>query len=284
MTRSEGPALSRRRELGDTSARSLLMTVLGEFVMRRDQPVWTSTLVTVLAKFGVEEKSARQALARTAAEEWLSAERHGRRVRWRLTSRGRQLLTEGDDRIYSFGREERSWDRMWLVLMVSVPETKRELRHRLRTRLSWAGFGSPSAGVWVTPDTKREQEAQQILEELALTDGAMSFIAQYGSIGQEQSIVHQAWNLQAIAERYKQFIDEFGGLGPDGADATLVAHTRLVHEWRRFPLLDPQLPSELLPSGWTGAQAATLFHDLQLAWRPDAQRRWDELVAADTGH
>ncbi len=272
------PTLSRRRELGDTSARSLLMTILGEFVLPRDRPVWTSTLVEVLAMFDVEEKSARQALARTAGEGWLTAERHGRRVRWALTPPGRRLLTEGAERIYSFGQKDKVWDNRWLVLIASVPEAKRELRHRLRTRLSWAGFGSPSAGVWVSPDVAREHEAQLILEELGLAGGAMSFAATYGAVGNQESITQQAWDLDAIAARYEEFIDKFTGLRPGAGDASLVAQTRLVHEWRRFPFLDPQLPSELLPARWSGTTAAQLFHRKHVEWRPDAQRRWDDLA------
>ena len=79
------PVVSRRREVGGGSARSLLMTVLGEFVLPMDGPVWTSALVDALGLFGVEVKSARQALARIGAEGWLESERVGRRVRWRLT-------------------------------------------------------------------------------------------------------------------------------------------------------------------------------------------------------
>jgi hypothetical protein len=99
--------VSRRREVGDTSARSLLTTVLGEYVLPRGRPVWTSALVETLALFGVEEKSARQALARTAkGAGWLASERVGRRTRWALTPPGRRLLTEGAQRIYDFGSGE----------------------------------------------------------------------------------------------------------------------------------------------------------------------------------
>jgi phenylacetic acid degradation operon negative regulatory protein len=276
------PALSRRRELGDTSARSLLMTILGEFVLPRRAAAWTSTLVGALALFEVEEKSARQALARSASEGWIASQRFGRRVRWELTAPGRRLLTEGAERIYGFGRRARAWDGQWLVVLVSVPEAKRELRHRLRTRLSWAGFGSPAAGVWVSPDVSHQDEARAILDELALSAGAMSFTARYGAIGAQQTMVASAWDLAGLAARYQEFIDEFGGLRPRTPDEVLRAQIRLVHEWRRFPFLDPQLPPELLPAKWTGARAATLFHDKHVRWRPAAQDRWDALVAADS--
>ncbi|MDQ0988928.1 hypothetical protein [Streptomyces sp. V3I7] len=107
MAEDTGPALSRRREVGEVSARSLLMTLLGEYVLPKGTPVWTSALVDALALFGVEEKSACQALARTAKEGRPASERKGRRVRWALTGPGRRLLTEGARRIYDFGTGER---------------------------------------------------------------------------------------------------------------------------------------------------------------------------------
>jgi phenylacetic acid degradation operon negative regulatory protein len=275
------PVLSRRREVSHTSARSLLMTLLGEFVLSRGQPVWTAVLVDALATFDVEEKSARQALARTAAEGWLVSERVGRRVRWSLTPPGRKLLTEGAERIYGFGRGECEWDGTWLVLLASVPESRRDLRHRLRTKLTWAGFGSPESGVWIAPDTSREAEAVRILTELNLADGAMSFTASYGAVGAEGSMVSRAWDLTDLAARYEKFIDEFTDLDPVSGDPVLHAQTRLVHEWRRFPFLDPQLPQALLPPAWSGAKAAELFHRKHLAWRPGAQQRWLERLLAE---
>lgn len=274
------PTVSRRREVSHTSARSLLMTLLGEFVLPHDRPVWTSVLVDTLAAFGVEEKSARQALARTAAEGWLAAEKVGRRVRWSLTPPGRRLLTEGAERIFGFGSGERPWDGTWLVLLVSVPEAKRDLRHRLRTRLSWAGFGSPDAGVWITPEPSREDEALGILKELGLGNDAMSFTATYGAVGSEEVMVARAWDLTDLENRYEEFVDEFAGLHPSAGDPVLRAQTWLVHEWRRFPFLDPQLPQDLLPRNWSGAKAAKLFHRKHIEWRSGAQQRWEERLAA----
>lgn len=273
-----GPVVSRRREVSGGSARSLLTTVLGEFVLPAGEPVWTSTLVDVLALFDVEEKAARQALARTAAEGWLASDRFGRRVRWRLSAPGRRLLAEGADRIYGFGSGDRAWDGRWLVLLVSVPEAMRDLRHKLRTRLSWAGFGSPTTGVWITPHPDAEADAKLILDELDLSSQAMSFLANYGALGQERDMVASAWNLTEVAARYEAFIRDFTALDPTSPDAILRAQTLLVHEWRRFPFLDPQLPSELLPSKWSGTTATSLFNTKHHHWRTPARERWTELA------
>lgn len=273
------PAFGRRHALGNTSARSLLLTVLGEFVLPRSQPVWTSAFVEVLARLGVEEKSARQALARSASEGWLLPERVGRRTRWSLTPHGRRLLSEGAERIYSFQAAQHAWDGRWLLLMVSVAESDRRRRHQLRTRLSWAGFGSPAPRLWVSPQVTHEDEARRILQELALVGTAMSFTARFGDIGREQTIVDQAWDLDDLSERYEEFVEEFAVLRPAPGDAVLLAQIRLVHAWRRFPFLDPQLPTELLPPNWVGIRASDLFQDRHKAWHDDAQAHWADLAS-----
>jgi phenylacetic acid degradation operon negative regulatory protein len=277
------PALSRRHSVGAASARSLLLTVLGEYVLPADEPVWTSALVRVLGGLGVEEKASRQAMARTAAEGWIAPLRTGRRVRWDLTDPGRRLLTEGAERIYSFAAQGPAWDGRWLVLTVTVPESQRQLRHQVRTRLSWAGFGSPVPSMWVSTSTAREAEAKQILTDLGLGEAAFSFTGQFGGIGSSKNLVEQAWDLCTVADRYDAFLAEFAAARPAPGEATMLTQVRLVHEWRRFPFLDPQLPAELLPPKWIGKRAATVFRERHTAWHDAAQRHWRELAGTDPG-
>ena len=277
------PSMSRRREVAEGSARSLLMTTLGEFVLPFGQPVWTATLVRAMGLLGIEEGSARQALARTAAEGWLSSERIGRRVRWSLTDAGRRLLGEGAHRIYAFGSGEQSWDGRWLLVMISIPESMRALRHKLRTQLSWAGFGSPTPGVWISPHISAAAEAKEVLDDLDLSATALSFVAEYGALGgSQQDMVGKAWNLADIEQRYEDFIAEFADLKPQSPDEVFAAQIRMVHEWRRFPFLDPQLPRLLLPPHWSGASATRVFEEKHAQWREPARRRWSEF-AVDSG-
>jgi phenylacetic acid degradation operon negative regulatory protein len=275
---AEHPALSRRRELGAASARSLLLTVLGEFVLPRGEPVWTQVLIDVLGLLGVEQKSARQALARTAAEGLLTSDREGRRVRWSLTEAGHRLLTDGAARIYGFGAAAPPWDGRWLVLLVSVPESRRRLRHRLRTRLAWAGLGSPAPGVWLSPDPGKQAEVADVVDGLGLASASSSFVGPFGAIGDERTIVAQAWDLAEVEEAYEDFLETFSGAAPTDAADVLTHQILLVHAWRRFPFLDPKLPAELLPTQWAGTRAAELFDALHSRWQRTARRHWQRLV------
>ncbi len=271
-------ALLRRRQVGPSSARSLLLTVLGEYVLPGREPVWTGALVRALGQLGVAEKAARQALARTAAEGWIASSRHGRLARWQLTGAGQRLLTDGAERIYSFGQDGQAWDGRWLIVLVPANCTS-HTRHRIRTRLTWAGFGALPGGVWVCPDPGREAEAGRILASLGLADASISFTARHSGIGAQQDVVARAWDLRAVEARYAAFITEFASLSPVTDAETLTAQTLLVHEWRRFPFLDPRLPGDLLPAGWPGGEAAELFSARHAAWKDGAHRCWTRLVA-----
>lgn len=274
---SPNPAVQGPWGSGPPSARSLLLTVLGEFVLPRRGEVWTGTLVEALGALGVEEKSARQALARTAAEGLLTSSRHGRRVRWRLSDAGEQLLRQGTERIYGFMRTARTWDGGWLVVTVGVPESQRQLRHRLRTRLTWLGLGSPSPGLWVVPDATKEAAVRSVLVELDLVERAFAWTGAAAGAGDPRRLLASAWDLEDVEKRYLTFIDVFENRGARSGRDAFVSQVQLIQEWRRFPFLDPDLPGELLDHAWPGPRAAATFHGQHDRWHRRAQAEWDRM-------
>jgi phenylacetic acid degradation operon negative regulatory protein len=260
------PVPFRRHAAGSDSAGGLLFTVLGEFVLPGGGSAWTSTFIDVLARLGVEEKASRQALMRTAEKGWLRSSRVGRRTRWALTAPGERLLTEGAERIYTFAGYARSWDGRWLLVLARIPETGRAARHLLRTRLSWAGFGTPAPGVWLSAHTERLAEAERLLRQASVIDEAPIFVVEHRAGADMADLVRRAWDLEAIDRSYREFV---AGYGSRDAGDPLTFQIDLVHAWRRFPWLDPALPRELLPADWSGEPAARLF-----------QRQHDRLVQA----
>jgi phenylacetic acid degradation operon negative regulatory protein len=279
MVDEEAPALWRRHAVGTGSARGLLFTVLGEFVLPTGGSAWTSTFIEVFGRLGVEEKAARQALMRSAANGWLTSRRQGRRTVWLLTANATRFLTEGAERIYGFSATQPAWDGRWLLVHARLPEAERSARHLLRTRLSWAGFGTPAPGVWISTHPDRAAEADRVLEEAGVRD-AHIFVAEHRGGGELGTMVRQAWDLDGIEKAYEEFLDEFSR-EPSGEP--LVRVVQLVHAWRRFPSIDPALPVELLPPRWSGTQAATLFRQLHAEWSADAGADWRRIAAASDG-
>jgi phenylacetic acid degradation operon negative regulatory protein len=265
----------RRRSVGSPAARSLLLTVLGEYVLPRSGEVWQETLVAALCTLGYTEQAARQALSRSTRDGWLQTERRGRRSRMSLTGSGRELLATGADRIYSFGRPW-TWDERWLIVVLRVPEHRRAVRHQLRSRLAWAGLGSLGGGVWLTPHVEREAELTEAIREEPDAE-ARSFVAELGAMGDPQELIADAWDLDSVRDQYQAFIDDFARLRPSTPEACFRQQTLLVHAWRRFPFLDPDLPASVLPVAWPRDRAHALFVERHARWEPAARAHFEQL-------
>jgi phenylacetic acid degradation operon negative regulatory protein len=270
----------RRRSVGPPAARSALLTLLGEFVLPLRAPVWQETLVGALGALGYKPQAARQALARSVTAGWLMTERHGRRSRVRLSEPTARMLTTGAERIYSFA-EPWEWNGHWLLVVLRVPEDRRDVRHRMRTRLAWAGFGSIGGGLWISPHVERESELEAMAGDGAVAE-LLSFRAELGTIGEPERVVADAWDLDAVASAYRAFIGQFGRLRTKSPEATFRAQALLVHEWRRFPFLDPDLPAEMLPSDWPRSRAHDVFAERHAQWHDVAQEYFRALEALGT--
>ncbi|GLZ15774.1 PaaX family transcriptional regulator [Actinomadura sp. NBRC 104425] len=263
--------------LAPGSARSLLLTVLGEFVWPNGKPVWTSSLLHVLKGLGIEEQTARQAIARAASSGWIEGERHGREVRWSLTERGKRIFEEGSPRVRSMSDPFSNWNGTWLTLLVTIPHTHRTTRKKLYSGLTWAGFGNPASGVWVSPHPERSAEVAGLIDQLELREHTISFVGRVGDVGiPEERIVEEGWDLAALEEHYKKVLDAITGLRPAPGDEMLFTHVRMVSEWQRFPLRDPQLPEALLPD-WIGRRAARHIEALRAQWWDQVQAHWAKI-------
>jgi phenylacetic acid degradation operon negative regulatory protein len=261
------------------SARAQLLTVLGELVWPAGRPAWTASLLQVMRGLGIEERTARQAIARSARDGWIRAERVGRETRWALTPELVRAFEEGTRRVASLSEPFLDWDGTWLVLFVTVPHELRAVRKRLYGRLEWAGFGNPSPGVWVSPHAERGEQLARTITELGLDGSTLSFRGAIGDIGlDEAAIVASGWDTVALAARYAAVDEEFRDLDPAPGDATLFAHLRVLGALQAFPFVDPQLPEALLPD-WVGRRVTARLQELRRRWAPRVRRRWDEIDA-----
>lgn len=268
----------RRRSVGAPAARSVLLTLLGEYVLPASGHVWQETLIGALETLDHKTPAARRALARSVSAGWLRTERHGRRSRVHLTLATADMLRSGTERIYSFG-DPREWDERWLLVVLRVPEERREVRHQVRTRLAWAGFGSLGGGLWISPHVDREGELHDAAGDGSAAE-VVTFRAEIGDVGNAAKVVAEAWDLAAVATAYRDFVARFGRLRPRSPEAIFRAQTQLVHEWRKFPFLDPDLPAAMLPARWPGKRAHDLFGERHAQWHGPAQDWFRALEAS----
>jgi phenylacetic acid degradation operon negative regulatory protein len=253
------------------SGKALLLTILGEFVLPNGGTVWTSTLIESLGFMGMTESNARQAAARLADDNIVTPVRVGRSTRWELTDRGERLLSDGARRIYEFGSTSAEWDRQWVLVVASVPEEFRAKRLLLRSQLGFAGFGFVNAGFAISPHTDRMKDAEAILASLDIDPAPLVFVANHSDSTPDEEIIKRAWDLDALEHSYRAFLSEFSRARATKGPACFTSLVGLVHEWRRFPFEDPEIPLELLPAKWPGERAKAMFDECRAKWSPAAQ-------------
>ena len=140
-----------------------------------------------------------------------------------------------------------------------MPEAQRTLRNQLRTELGFLGFGEISPSLLISPHTEREPELREVLRLLELQDDSVILRSTSGSKSEDVELASRAWNLDELAKSYVLFCEAHQHPGLADPQESFRSLVGLVHDWRRFPFTDPELPSELLPQGWSGTTAAALF-------------------------
>jgi phenylacetic acid degradation operon negative regulatory protein len=264
----------------------LIFTLFGEFILPRGGAIWTSDLLSLLNMLGVSERAARTTLSRMSRNDWLTASKEGRRSRYSLTPRGWALLKQGEQRIFEPPAD--SWNGLWQIVAYSLPEKKRRVRHALRQRLVWLGFGALATGAWISPHD-RQTEVKNLCVELGVQEYVEIFSNARLDSSLDQELIQRCWNLSDLETQYKDFIARFETeyrksekLGCDGLSPQIAFARRfwLMHHFQAFPRKDPNLPASLLPSEWVGFKARRLFEDYRRLLELSANQFVDSVVNA----
>lgn len=247
--------------------RALIVTIYGLYAREAQGWLSVSSLITLMSEAGVDEPAVRSSISRLKRRGILRAERVGGSAGYALSDGARSILDEGDRRI--FARPRATSEDGWVLAVFSVPESERQKRHTLRSRLSWLGFGTVSAGVWIAPGHLTD-ETEDVLGRHELTAYVNLFRADYLGFGDVAGRVATWWDLDGLQALYDDFLTGHEPVlarwkrqrGSRDGEA-FADYVRTLTAWRRLPFLDPGLAPELLPRGWSGVAAADLFFELR---------------------
>ncbi|TDC85673.1 PaaX family transcriptional regulator [Micromonospora sp. KC606] len=251
-----------RRQAG--SPQGLAVTLIADYTVSARAWLPSAAIVALLGEFGVTSGAARTAISRLARRGVLEGSRQGRHSSYRLTQPAAANLSVGGGEIAAFAADPECWDGAWTLVAFSIPQEEGAQRRALRDGLRWRGYAPLYDGVWVSPHAMTA-EARAALAAVAL--GTMSvFRARHVELETETSRSPvDAWDVAGIAARYRTFIRRWAALLPRMAAGRVTgaravrARTEVMDTYRRFPVLDPLLPVELMPSGWPRARARELF-------------------------
>ncbi|MEU7903043.1 PaaX family transcriptional regulator C-terminal domain-containing protein [Actinoplanes sp. NPDC049118] len=256
-------------------ARSALFDLYGDYLRPRGGRAPVAALVKLLAPVGIAPPAVRTAVSRMVRQGWLHPMRLVSGPGYVLTPKAARRLDETAARIYRTGRN--GWDGRFDLVLTHGPVPRREAK-----RLTFLGYGMLSELIWVAPRAADEIDA--LLADAGVGYERFSASHAAGSPGAAE-VVGRAWNLAEIGKAYEDFMAAqrpiVTAVNARSTDEEAYAvRFQLVHAWRSFLFLDPQLPAALLPARWPGSSAATFFDRHATRLRPAADRFVERCLAS----
>ena len=258
-------------------ARSALFDLYGDHLTSGDNWAPIAGIVRLLGPVDIAPPAVRTAVSRMVREGWLEpSERQGQRG---YAASARALARLGEARARIYRTRDPHWDGQWHVVVVQHA-TDRAGRARVKAALRYLGYARLAPDTWVAPRMSADLADSLAAEKL----DSKQFFSRYASEGNALAAEH--WDLEGLAAAYRQFIgttrELVAQLSPDlTPEGGFAVRTPLVHEWRKFLFLDPDLPAEVLPADWPGHEAAVLFNTTAASLLPLAREFVVSCLRAD---
>lgn len=258
---------------------SLLLNFFGALVLDAGMPpVPSVTLLDLLADLGVAEAAARATLKRMTQRGLLARGQVGRTAEYALTPLIEDVLRQARERVSSPAPFEHP-DGEWTLLTYSVPESRRDLRHRVRSRLTWAGFGGLRDGLWIAPGTV-DVAAVLGRPDLAEVAGlADAFAARVLPGTDVDRLVHRAWDVPAVRAAHRRFIETWSR--PPRVSGSLAQLTLLGTDWLSLLRTDPGLPAGPRGDDWPAASSTAVYRRTFDALEPAARTALERSLRAN---
>ena len=246
-----------------------MLTFFGRFLGDRPLAVSSAGIIDVLARVGISEDAVRSTLARMVRRELLVRHKRGRQMYFAVTEHGKRILIDGKNRMSKSVSFDTDWDETWTIVSFSLPNDWRHQRQDLRSQLTWAGFGLLQPGLWIAPG---KVTVAEFLSELGLLNFVTVMVGKPETPTDGAEIVNKAFQLDAIASSYRNFLADWDSQKPwnewpDDLARQLILHT----DWLQLVRRNSRLPAIYLPKDWPAFRAEEVFHALSNKFQAQAE-------------
>lgn len=253
----------------NVSCTSMTVTIFGDVISQHGDWIWLGSLINCMASLGFNDRAVRTSAFRLVQNGWLDVEKFGRKSYYCFTDYAKVQYGKTSRKMYS--SEPIKWDNKWLfVLTNAISEEKREA---LKKGLSWQGFNMLTTNLYGHPSSDRRSLDELLIEHNIMQDVAVFSASTEEAQSQEviRSLVSARWDIEELAQQYQKFLTYYRHLigkmnvSVLSTEECFVFRSALIHDYRKIQLKDPELPDDLLPSGWVGFEASDLVKRLYKA-------------------
>ncbi|MFA5136577.1 MAG: PaaX family transcriptional regulator C-terminal domain-containing protein [Patescibacteria group bacterium] len=152
------------------------------------------------------------------------------------------------------------WDHKWRIISYEIPESKREIRDRLRREMQGWGLGPWHRSFWLTPHPVIPN-----LKELVMGKIEEQYIQAFESdhaFGNRDILIEKVWGKSALDKKYRDLFKKWHEtLSKDGDK--IEKFSIVVAEYVNVLRQDPGLPDDLLGQSWIGYEAMNIFKEIR---------------------
>lgn len=209
---------------------SIIITVFGDLMPAGRDDLPASVLQSILDRLRIDGGAVRTAISRLAKDGWITRERSGRNISYRLIEAARPTFDVATRMIYAAARPEPAGASKVVILAERSEALNIAGMMALRRGVYlWSGLGTPPVDGALVLDLGDATLPDWVVAQFADQDLASAHL----DLERRFAPLHQALQRDLL----------------DPVDSA-AARTALIHAWRRLALRHPQVPSSMLPEDW----------------------------------
>lgn len=160
----------------------------------------------------------------------------------------------------SFRFLKEQWDGKLRIISYEIPESKRELRDRLRREMQGWGLGPWHRSFWLTPHPVIEP-LRELVSGKQEEQYMQSFEADH-VFGDRATLIEKVWGKSALDKKYRELFKKWHSI-LSGDGEKVEKFTNVLKEYISILRVDPGLPKELIGESWIGFEAMNIFKEIQ---------------------
>lgn len=153
-----------------------------------------------------------------------------------------------------------TWDKKWRIISYEIPESKREIRDRLRREMQGWGLGPWHRSFWLTPHpviNKLKDLVSQKEEEKYI----QAFEADY-AFGDREILIEKVWEKTNLDKKYRELFKKWHDILSSNEEKN-DKFKKIITEYIVLLRQDPGLPKELIGESWIGFEGWNIFKEIR---------------------